>query len=89
MSRDKYYQYYECHDGSVCVRHEEAGLWEVLTNGDQHAGTKFVNTQNKFWRPWMREALERERHGISPENAEADELMAFSKLIKKPKAAKK
>lgn len=75
--RKRYHQYYECPDGSVCVRKEPGDRWEVITGKDGSKAHSFVNQQNKFWKPWIKDSVRRhENHD--------DEDDTFSRRIKKP-----
>ena len=73
-----YHQWSEQSDGSICARKEPGDLWKLLYGDGNSKAAKFANQQNKFWKPWMKDALRRagERHD--------DEDSTFSRRIKKP-----
>lgn len=62
-------------DGSTCVRYEPGDKWTVITSGQGHTKAhEFANEQNKFWKSWMKAAINR---------GHADDDDTFSRRVKR------
>lgn len=75
---DTYHQFYRSpKDNSVCVRLKAGDPWTLLEGKGDSQAMKFANQQNKFWRPWIKDALLRRGDFHDDEND------TFSRRVKK------
>jgi len=55
----EYHQRFEFSDGSIAVRMEAGDRWTVLKGNSKSKAQEHAKVQNRFWKPWVKDALQR------------------------------